>query len=279
MFQYAAGRCLAEKRNTSVKTDFIRNRGDIARDYSLSCYSLTENIANKKDIGFFRYFVSRTKAGKLFGRLYKLLPISGRKYIKEPYFHFYLDFFQAPDDAYLDGYWQSEKYSKDIESVIRREFSLKSECAEKLDKELLGIINSSNSISLHVRRSDYVADNETSRVHGACSAEYYKKAFEYIAKSVSSPHIFIFSDDIEWAKDNLKFDCPVTYVSNGKYADYEEMYYMSRCKHNIIANSSFSWWGSWLNQNPERIVVAPKNWFNDKRFNTKDLIPDSWIKI
>ena len=119
-------------------------------------------------------------------------------------------------------------------------------------------------------------------IHGACSIEFYKKSIEYISNNVSNPFIFIFSDDIKWARKNLKLDYPCEYISgNNGNKNYVDMQLMSLCKHNIIANSSFSWWGAWLNLNPNKIVIAPKQWYSDKVRNaqTSDLISNTWIRI
>jgi hypothetical protein len=131
-----------------------------------------------------------------------------------------------------------------------------------------------------VRRGDYVTSPKTNSVHGTCSLEYYYDSFNLIEKQHKNSHYFIFSDDIEWCKQNLEFIKNKTFIElSANERDHEEMYLMSQCKHNIIANSSFSWWGAWLNQNPDKMVIAPKKWFHDQQINTNDLIPDTWIRI
>lgn len=141
-------------------------------------------------------------------------------------------------------------------------------------------ILSVNAVSLHVRRGDYVSNLTINQFHGTCSLEYYNQAIAQIAKKVETPHFFVFSDDPEWVKSNLKIDYSITIVDhNNADKNYEDIRLMSLCKHHIIANSSFSWWGAWLCRNPNKIVIAPLKWFNDKSINTTDLIPDGWIKI
>ena len=119
----------------------------------------------------------------------------------------------------------------------------------------------------------------TNKFHGVCSLEYYANAIKNVSEKVVNPVFYVFSDDIAWVKENLKIDFPTKYVSDGILKDYEELMLMSYCKHNIIANSSFSWWGAWLNKNPEKVVVAPKQWFADESVDTSEIIPETWIRL
>jgi hypothetical protein len=137
-----------------------------------------------------------------------------------------------------------------------------------------------SAVSIHVRRGDYVSDAGTNRFHGTCSVDYYHDAVDRISGFAPASHFFVFSDGIDWAKENLRLRQPVTYVDfNDGEKNYEDLRLMSLCKHHIIANSSFSWWGAWLNPNPDKIVIAPKKWFNDPSINTDDLIPNSWLRL
>jgi Glycosyl transferase family 11 len=132
---------------------------------------------------------------------------------------------------------------------------------------------------LHIRRGDYVQNPKASAVHGTSTLDYYSEAIQLMIGEVGMPHVFIFSDDIDWVKGNLIIPSPHTFVCQNIGADsYRDMQLMSLCKHNIIANSSFSWWGAWLNPNPEKIVIAPKQWFVNAN-NTVDLLPSTWITL
>jgi len=177
----------------------------------------------------------------------------------------------------VDLYYQNEKYFINISDNIRQEFTLKKELSVKA-KEILQKINNSNSVSLHVRHGDYVLDKKTNMFHGTCDLDYYGKAMSLIKEKVDSPVFFVFSDDIAWTKDNLK-GSEFVFVSCPEIEDVEELILMSKCKHNIIANSSFSWWGSWLNSNSDKIVIAPQKWFNDKKANKNQILPEKWIRI
>ena len=176
--------------------------------------------------------------------------------------------------AYVDGLWQSEHYFKDIEDVIRTDLELitprNSATIKAADK-----INNANAISLHWRSYSEVPPIDGSP---ALNVDYYKKAIEHITQKINNPHFFCFSDHPDWLKANLDIDFPLTYVSKNTGNEDEDvindLYLMSQCKHHIIANSTFSWWGAWLNKNLDKIVVAPKcEWQNP------DYIPNDWITI
>jgi hypothetical protein len=167
---------------------------------------------------------------------------------------------------YLNGFWQSEKYFSNVSDLIIKQLQPTTETIEKLKKHING-----KSVSLHVRRTDYVSSNG---FHPVQTIEYYDKALEVIG---NYDQLLIFSDDINWCKENLKYK-NILFVENQD--NIEDMWLMSLCDHNIIANSSFSWWGAWLNQNKDKIVITPKNWFGSQsNLNDLDITPVNWIKI
>jgi hypothetical protein len=143
--------------------------------------------------------------------------------------------------------------------------------------ELAKKISQSKSVSIHIRRTDYVSNPNTRRFHGICDMDYYYKAVKMIAGKVHSSNFFLFSDDINWVKENFRIKYPTIFVDHIG-SDAEELLLMSLCKHNIIANSSFSWWGAWLNRNLSKIVIAPKKWFK-VNVNERDIVPQEWIRI
>ena len=176
----------------------------------------------------------------------------------------------------MDGYWQSEKYFKNIKDEIIKSFTPIHDISEKA-KQYIKEIENSNSVSLHVRRGDYV-DNTMFKGSGLTITEmpYYKDAIEFINSKVENPKFFIFSDDIAWCKENFEFLEDKTFIDDTKSA-IDDMVLMSRCEHNIIANSTFSWWGAWLNRNKNKIVIAPKVWY--KTNHELHLAPKEWIKL
>lgn len=178
----------------------------------------------------------------------------------------------------VEEYFQNEKYFFNIASIIRREFTLRNEFSA-MAKEFLNKIRISESISLHIRRGDYVSNQNANAFHGVCDLNYYRRAMTLLKEKVSHPKFFIFSDDIAWAKENF-IGSNFVFVSCPEIVDYEEMILMSNCKHNIIANSTFSWWGGWLNNHTNKIVVAPIRWFSDSKVNAaNNIVPNDWTRL
>lgn len=202
--------------------------------------------------------------------------IVGRKktHIIESYLHFD-EKYGNMKNVYFDGYWQSEKYFKNIEKEMRKEFIFP-EFTEKQNTEIFEKIEKMNSISIHIRRGDYLNHPLYSNI---CSIEYYEKAINYVKNKIEGPVFFIFSNDIDWCKENFSFEEAYFVDWNIGEKSFRDMQLMSSCKHNIIANSSFSWWGAWLNNNLDKIIIAPSKWLNDERVDIDDIIPEGWIKI
>lgn len=180
------------------------------------------------------------------------------------------------NDLYCDGYWQSSKYFESVAGSIRQNFSFSSIDPRNVDYS--NHLNAVNSISLHVRRGDYLSDH----LHQAgCTEEYYRNAIDRMRNGIDHPIFIVFSDDIHWCKQMFgEKGNDFEYVDwNTGTKSYQDMFLMTRCKHNIIANSSFSWWGAWLNTNREKIVIAPKRWLNSKRIPYEDVIPKEWVSL
>ncbi|MCY7332475.1 MAG: alpha-1,2-fucosyltransferase [Pseudanabaena sp. CAN_BIN31] len=280
MFQYATARRLAEKHSTILKLDLTEFESYKLRKYDLHCFHIWEYLATKSEINDIVY--SHNNLNKFKQKV--SLKLGFKKYknsnwIIEKQFHFDPDILEAPNNILLEGYWQSEKYFADISDILRREFVVKYQ-QDSQSQRFAELIQSTESVSLHVRRTDYVQNTLTNKIHGTCDQDYYDRSVGYISDRVSNPHFFIFSDEPQWARDNLKLSFPTTIVDcNDSSRNYEDLRLMSMCKHNIIANSSFSWWGGWLNLNPKKLVIAPQKWFNDETRNTQDIIPEQWIKM
>lgn len=271
LFQYALGKNLSLLSKATVKYDLSWFDKQTKRKNKLNNFNIVENFASTEEVKKLKKY--EKKEGKL-NILHNFFNADESIYIKEKCFNFNPQILNTKTPAYLDGYWQSEKYFKDIENTIRKEFTLKDKFKIKNTK-LKEKIQNTNSVALHIRKTDYVTTKK--ETYWTCPMDYYYKATKKIAKQYNNLHIFVFSDDIEWTKNNLQTNFPTTFVDKNK--DYEDLILMSKCKHNIIANSTFSWWGAWLNKNPNKIVVAPQKWFNNPNRNTNNLIPKSWIKI
>jgi hypothetical protein len=282
LFQYALGRKLAYKHNSDLKLDISgfahsSSRIETQRSYRLNLFNIKASIARTEEIQKLR--------GWELDRIPLISPLLLRlchppsTYIREHSQRFDPHILDLTNNIYLDGYWQSEDYFIDIRDILLKEITRKDVSYDD-NRGYLEQITSSSSISIHIRRGDYATDPKTNRYHGVCSLEYYRKAVEYMTEHEDDPHFFIFSDDLKWARENLTFIQDAEYIShNEKDSEHLDLWLMSQCKHQIIANSSFSWWGAWLNQNNEKIVIAPKQWLLDDQINTDDIIPKSWTKI
>ncbi|MBT1155131.1 alpha-1,2-fucosyltransferase [Aminobacter anthyllidis] len=212
---------------------------------------------------------------------YYLWHASGRfpRRLKENGLGFDADMVAPRTNLWLDGYWQSERYFADCIDTIRDDFRIVTPPSDENAKHLAAIA-ACPAISLHVRRGDYLLP-ENQALFAACSKQYYAKAVDLMAsKMAEEPVIYVFSDDPDWARDNLSFPVEKRVMGhNGRDADYEDMRLMSACRNHIIANSSFSWWGAWLNPAPDKIVIGPASWFADSSASNPDILPDSWLKL
>jgi hypothetical protein len=279
MFQYAMARRVAIVNNFTLKLDttWFENN-PLNRTYDLNHFSIIENFASQKEIKLLKN--SQIYPAKKY--IYRLIELGKTdqkpSHIIEKSIDYDPDVLLISNSVYLEGYWQSEKYFKDVEGIIREELNFRHK-ADAINSEFVEMIGHYNSVSIHVRRGDYVSNDVTNKVHGTCSLDYYNNAIDYIKNSEKKPYFFVFSDDPLWVKENLKIDDPTQYISHNINKNYEDLRLMSLCKHFIIANSSFSWWGAWLSRNPDKIVIAPRRWFKQKECNISDRLPESWIKL
>lgn len=257
MFQYAFGRKIAYENNTELFFDISSYSYDHKRKYELNCFPVKGKIISPTRLFFLKPFLSR---------------VSEKKY------EFNSDYCKLKNNTYASGYWQSEKYFSDISETIRKDFTFPSELFSE-NHRYFSLIKSSHSVSIHVRRGDYVTNPGTNIYHGTCPVSYYKRAVYMLGKQIKNIKLFVFSDDIEWSKDNLRFQYPTFFVDNSSEKSYTDMKLMSLCKYHVIANSSFSWWAAWLNPRRDKIVISPKRWFTDSAIQTSDFIPEEWIRI
>lgn len=249
MFQWACGRSLSLQYGKPVFVDingYKNQDGLTKREFQLSLFE------NLKNIDFSSHY----------------------EIYKDKYFYGIHDYFNfkksvsefqllSSGNIFLDGYWQSEKYFANYADEIRNDFAC-------FDDSLKSLIEP-NSVSVHVRRTDYLSSNG---YHPVQPISYFQSGIDAIG---DYNKMYVFSDDISWCKTNLNFKNMV--FMEGR-SGLEDMHLMSFCSNNIISNSSFSWWAAWLNKNPNKRVVAPNNWFGiNANLNTEDIIPDRWLKI
>lgn len=319
MFQYALGRVISALRNEELKLDLTgyenQPEGDTKRAYRLSFFNVKAKIADPKEV---------LKAKYPFGIISKAWRAFTQKVLKRYYIDYHPEIFRKKHIPYLDGFFQSEKYFtvehdhtvSDFRQLIKNDFELKSEfVSEKMKSVDAAITGAPISISIHIRRGDYVTNKTANGTQGVASIEYYEKAIKTLKEKIENtdantdanvgasidagtgshhdaknPSFFVFSDGIDWVKENLPItdiypNSSVIYVSSQSKSenqkpleDYEELTLMSHCHHNIIANSSFSWWAAWLNKNPGKIVIAPEQW-TVKNTENPNIIPSEWLRL
>lgn len=274
MFQYAIGYSLSKKteKNIIYDTSYYSQRHIInteGRPYALNHFKCQPTIQNQRGIKQFYLF--------LMDGITRIFPRISRTYIRDSAADNIELVINKKRDAYLDGYWQNEKYFKEVESEIQNQFTV-IDGIDDTNQYWLNTIKKTNSVCLHVRRGDYVSNPLANKHYGTCSLEYYKMAISYMNSHLSEPVYYVFSDDMEWVKENLPIDGHVCYMDhNDNSKNYDDLRLMYSCKHFIIANSSFSWWGAWLSQNANKIVIAPKRWNNDAV--QPDIVPERWIRL
>lgn len=279
MFQYAVGRGLSLAYGVSMcldAGDFSQHT--IHQGFELErVFSLPVTLAAPDDVHRILGWQSSRLALRLLARPEARFLRSNRLII-EPHFQYFSGIKRVPSSCYLKGYWQSERYFSDVADAIRADFTFCLPMSYE-NRRIAEDIDAVNAVSLHVRRGDYLSNPYTSSVHGVCSLEYYALAIRYIVEKVPDPVFFVFSDDLNWVKDTLRIEYPCHFVDHNQGNEsYNDMRLMSLCSHHVIANSSFSWWGAWLNQSDSKIVVAPAQWFA-KPVDVTDLLPEGWVRI
>lgn len=275
LFQYAAGRRLAHVHRAELILDLSwyahTPSSDTPRAYELGRYPIQARLATKAEAVWCRLHQ---------GRYIRRLPFLPRRWrhCLEKRFDFNPSVLDLPDNTYLDGYWQSHHYFDEVADLIRAEFYPLASFGVQDNKVAALIADAATgAVSLHVRRGDYVTHNAAAETHGLCSIDYYKAALARVASLVKEPQLFVFSDDPAWTRENLPLPNTATFIDhNGSDAAFQDLRLMSLCHHHITANSSFSWWGGWLNPRKDKIVVTPRKWFMDER-NIDSLIPLNWI--
>jgi hypothetical protein len=270
MFQYAAGRALADRAGVPLALDsrgaILRGEGVLTRVFDLKLADPV-HLPPLKQTNPLRYAIWRG---------------IGQKVGAKPYFRRERGLGYNPafegwgDNSYLHGYWQSQKYFQNSAERIRSDFTFPA-FSNQQNAEMAARIAESTAISLHVRRGDYL----TFAAHVLCDQAYYDAALAKVLDGLQGdPIVYVFSDDPQWAKDNLSLPCEKVVVDfNGPETDFEDMRLMSLCQHNIIGNSSFSWWAAWLNQTPGRRVAGPAKWFGDPKLSNPDIFPHDWLRI
>ncbi|HXC04906.1 MAG TPA: alpha-1,2-fucosyltransferase [Bacteroidia bacterium] len=280
MFQYAFALRMAEQLHTELKMDlgfFTTPQNSLVtpRTYELGCWGINPLPVSETELNA---FLQPPKRG--LSRLFRRSSAQTLNLlIKEKQFRFDTSITELQGNLYLDGYWQSETYFKPVADKISGQYNLQA-LPDNRNKELEQTLLQCESVAIHVRRKDYMKTPEILAFHGVLPASYYQEAVRIMEEKHKNIRLFIFSDDAEWTQQNLKFDLPVSYINhNTGNNSYLDLWLMSRCKHQVTANSSFSWWAAWLNPNPQKTVIAPRQWFAGAEPDTTDLVPSTWIRI
>ncbi|PML61245.1 hypothetical protein BCT73_06550 [Vibrio breoganii] len=272
MFQYALGKSLSIVNEVPLKLDISFFENQSLREFELDKFSTVFEIATSEEIrklkGSDSFF---TRAMLKLGFEHIIRPNSFYRE-KEPTIFDESLFLKSIDSIYLLGYWQNEDYFKSIRDNILSDFTYRS---TDLTARYAQIESYTESVSLHVRRGDYVT--VANATHGLCDISYYLRAIKHFELKYQKCHFFVFSDDILWCKEAFKAHDNITFVDDTR-SSHDDLYLMSKCKHQIIANSSFSWWGAWLNQNKGKHIVAPKKWINNNP-NDYNWVPTNWTKM
>jgi hypothetical protein len=277
LFQYALGRAIEIKLGYKVKYDICDFKTYKLRNFELDKFKTKFELSSKFENILLRNIISKSLY-KIHSKFPSYISIRILNYYLESEFKFVNNLFEIPESIYLSGYWQSEKYFREFKNVLIDELILKNQPSVENSKYLQKITNS-NSVSIHIRRGDYIEDISANNIHGFCGLDYYNKSIYTIESQINDPTFFVFSDDINWAKNNIKSKFTIFFVDINSDKPEEDLRLMSNCKHNIIANSSFSWWAAWLNTNINKIVIAPQLWFANKYKNSINIVPIDWIKI
>lgn len=254
MFLYAYAKAIEQMGHT-VKLDISKfERYKLHGGYQLNKFNIDLKSASKVSLLLSKLNIFKTHKEKSLLFDPSLKSLKGNEYIK--------------------GYFQTEKYFSEIKSILLQQFTIKRELSDSTKNYATEIASFATSCSLHIRRGDYISNAKANSIHGTCSLTYYKKAINLVEKTHKNTQFFIFSDDIDWAKKNLH-NKNIVFV-NHNTIPHEDIYLMSLCTHNIIANSSFSWWGAWLNINNNKTIIAPEHWFISRE---NEIVCKNWIQI
>lgn len=272
MFQYAVGRALANRLGCRLQLDTRHYDKSQAFPYGLGHFAIDAIVGTQRTLP-----PSRSRTLKYFA--WRHLS-RGSRFIRENGLSFNSNIARQRGNVYLKGYWQSERYFTEYADSIRHSFRLV-DPPDAQNAQLLDTIGSAPSIAVHVRRGDYVSQSRTNAFHGTCSVDYYRAAVAQVARRLDDePTVYLFSDDLDWAMENLKFGFKTVPVGhNDRSSAHEDLRLMASCNHQVISNSTFSWWAAWLNPHPAKMVIAPYPWFADPSAENRDIIPEDWAQL
>jgi hypothetical protein len=278
MFQYAAGRALADRLGADLLLDTRAFEHTLARNvytrraYALAPFRVRAKLATAADLKDWPLWV--VEIGMRLGLV--------RPFLRRWHFESSICYdasvrsLRAP--VFLVGYWQSERYFVDVAERIRSDFTLREPLAPD-NVRLLELARLPASVGLHVRRGDFVSLKDAAQLHGLCSVDYYRRAIGLLKERYPDCRFLVFSDDPQWARAELPLDPSAVFVTGNEQRPEEDLALMSACRHHIIANSSFSWWAGWLGYGAEQMVIAPTPWYASAKLDARDLAVPGWRYI
>ena len=271
MFQYAAGLALSQRLSSQLLIDSRQYSTYTLHGFGLNSWRLSGQQASEALL---------KKAPLLLIRLGQKFPflLNHKRFFREKSLAFDARWKQLSHAKWLIGYFQSEHYFKSARAAIVQEFTLR----DPLPNQALlfeQAMQACQSVAVHVRRGDYVSNPETLKIHGICSPAYYQAAIQSIKKRVPGATFYVFSNDEVWAKANIDWPLNTQFVNSGSSSPAVDMALMAACKHHIIANSSYSWWGAWLAASEHGIKIAPQPWFDEPTYPEADLVPAHWERL
>jgi len=281
MFCYAAGRALAARHDVPLKLDLTHYREQDYRKFELGAWNICAEAATEEELRAFQGKDFRLLKNRIINKMAFWRSYGERPWYCQRGFGYDAEFRKIGPEAYVEGHFQSEKYFEEAGDILRREFTLRAPldgANAAMEREILA---REGAVAIHVRRTDYVTDEDFRKTAQACPPGYYEAAMARAASQVRGAHFFVFSDEPEWCKANLRPPAGCTYVDiNPCSQPALDIHLMRQCRHHIISNSSFSWWGAWLaDTRPGHVVIAPEKWFVAKGMDDKDLVPERWTKI
>ena len=273
LFQYAAGRAASLKLGVELHLDDRNCNPNSNRPYLLHHFGHAAKIARGNHLPPKAF---RGLTGKI---LLKYWEARGY-YILQRNPNLCRQLLQPKVGDYFSGFWQDERYFQDIANVLRKELQVITPPSEE-NKLILQEIKMTNSVALHVRRGDYISHPSNLNAFAACSPNYYIEAMKFLEVKIAGPlRYFVFSDDIIWVRLNIELPKNVVFVDiNNDQTSYEDLRLMSNCAHNIIANSTFSWWGAWLNANVQKMVIAPRKWYLAENLSNEHINAETFTII
>jgi hypothetical protein len=279
LFQYALGRSFELERGDEVRFDPRGVEEDPLREYRLDQFQTCVVLATPADVRRARG-ADRPRVLRMASSMAaRLRPYHRRRVVVEQLYGFDPRIRRVRRSCVLSGYWQDERYFRGIRDTLLDELTPRYDLSARA-RDLLARMDATTSVSVHVRRGDYVWKASAARTHGVCPPGYYERAAGLLLARVPGAHFFVFSDDVEWAREKLQLGAETTFVDGGgPERDYEDLQLMRSCRHHIVANSSFSWWAAWLCRRPEAVIIAPDPWFNDPGRRLDHPAPAGWLRL